>query len=164
MKRETYEKIISSVSASDYMLKAVLLSNKILTRLSYIVYPLFLIFLAVKKEPELIKAVMVPAISFILVSIFRYICCAQRPYEVFGISPLINKRTKGKSFPSRHVFSAAVIAVTVFYFYPLPGALLGLCSVFLAVVRVAGGVHFVKDVTAGMLIGIGCGIIGFYVL
>ena len=30
--------------------------------------------------------------------------------------------------------------------------------------RVAGGVHFPRDVIAGALIGIGCGVIGYYVI
>ncbi|MFR6259086.1 MAG: phosphatase PAP2 family protein, partial [Anaerovoracaceae bacterium] len=164
MKRETYEKMMNTVESSEVMLNSVLMVNKALTRLSYIIYPIFLLFIAVKKEPELIKAVLVPAISFIIVSIFRYLCCSPRPYEVFDIPPLIKKDTRGKSFPSRHVFSAVIIAVTVYYYYPLPGIILGILSLMLAAVRVIGGVHFTKDVVAGIFMGVCFGIIGFYVI
>ena len=77
---------------------------------------------------------------------------------------MIKKDTRGKSFPSRHVFSAFIIAMTVFYFMPACGVILLALGIVMALARVAGGVHFVKDVAAGALMGIGCGIIGFYII
>ena len=74
------------------------------------------------------------------------------------------KDAPGKSFPSRHVFSIFVIAVTVFWVWPLPGILVGIAGAILSWCRVAGGVHFPRDVIAGALIGIGCGVIGYYVI
>ena len=64
--------------------------------------------------------------------------------------------------PSRHVFSAFVIAMSALYIC-IP---LGICMMLLAVImafeRVICGVHFPKDVIAGAVIGIVSGIIGFY--
>ena len=54
MKRETYEKMMNTVESSEVMLNSVLMVNKALTRLSYIIYPIFLLFIEVKIEPELI--------------------------------------------------------------------------------------------------------------
>lgn len=144
--------------------KTIILTDLILTRTVYIIYPVLLIYLAVKKEPALIEALLVPGISFILLSIFRYLVNAPRPYEVSGKDPIIKRKGKGKSFPSRHTFSIFVIAVTVFYFWPVWGVITGIAGAVLATVRVLGGVHYVRDVVAGAAIGIGCGLIGFYLI
>ena len=81
-----------------------------------------------------------------------------------GKEPIIKRKGTGKSFPSRHTFSIFVIAVTVFYFWPVAGIITGIAGAVLATVRVLGGVHFVRDVIAGAAIGIGCGLIGFYLI
>ena len=139
-------------------------TDKILTRTVYLIYPALLIYLAIKKEPAILQALLVPGISFVLVSAFRYLLNAPRPYEVTGKDPIIPRKGKGKSFPSRHTFSTFVIAVTVFYFWPVAGILTGIAGAVLAAARFLGGVHFLRDVIAGAIIGIGCGIIGFYLI
>ncbi len=144
--------------------KIIIWTDKILTRTVYLIYPVLLIYLVTKKEPAILQALLVPGISFILVSVFRYLLNAPRPYEVTGKEPIIKRKGKGKSFPSRHTFSTFVIAVTVFYFWPVAGILTGIAGAALATARVLGGVHFLRDVIAGAIIGIGCGIIGFYLI
>ena len=161
MNRQTYRKMTETVKRSTVLSGVVVKGNGILTKLSYAGYPLFLAFLLIGKEPGVLRAVLVPGISFVLVSIFRRYYCAPRPYEVFQMSSVIEKETPGKSFPSRHVFSVFVIAATMFHFYPAAGVLFGVAGVFLAVFRVLGGVHFPKDVIAGATMGIGCGLAGF---
>ena len=48
-----------------------------------------------------------------------------RPYQTWAIQPLIKKDSLGKSFPSRHVFSATVIAMLALTLNPwLGGAML----------------------------------------
>ena len=54
-------------------------------------------------------------------------------------------------------------AVTIFYSHPGPGIVIGLIGVAMAVIRVLGGVHEVRDVVAGAVIGLVCGIVGFYI-
>ena len=149
--------------------KTIILLNSVLTKAVYIMYPLLLIYLAVyhltDKEPGFVPALLVPGISFVLLSIFRDKIDAPRPYEMPGAkSPIIKKDAPGKSFPSRHIFSIFVIAVTFFWVWPAVGILIGVAGAVLSWVRVEGGVHFPRDVIAGALIGIGCGILGFYVI
>jgi membrane-associated phospholipid phosphatase len=149
--------------------KTILILNSVLTKAVYALYPLLLVYLAVyhltDKEPGFVPALLVPGISFVLVSIFRSWYDAPRPYEIPGAKPpLIKKDAPGKSFPSRHVFSIFVIAVTVFWVWPLPGILVGIAGAILSWCRVAGGVHFPRDVIGGALIGIGCGVLGYYVI
>lgn len=58
-------------------------------------------------------SIIAPLVGFIAVSVFRYIVNRPRPYEKFDMPPVIPKDTHGRSFPSRHVFSAFIIAFTV---------------------------------------------------
>ena len=99
-----------------------------------------------------------------VVSVSRKIINEPRPYEKYGIPPVLDKDTRGKSFPSRHVFSVFVIASTVFVWNHPAGIALGFLGVVLAAIRVIGGVHTVADVTAGMMVGILSGIIGYGIL
>lgn len=84
-------------------------------------YPLFLLSLLVERHPLLWRAILIPAISFAAVSIFRRIVNVPRPYEKFGLAPVLAKDTHGKSFPSRHVFSIYIIAMTILPVYPYLG-------------------------------------------
>ena len=94
----------------------------------------------------------------------RKIINAPRPYEKFDMSPVLEKDTKGKSFPSRHVFSVFIIAMTIFYEHSGAGVLLGIIGLLLGIVRVLVGVHEPKDIIVGALAGIVCGIVGYYVI
>ena len=164
MTKEQYIKITEPLRQDPEKTKRVVRMNQILTGVVFLLYPVYVVVLYAKRDPNLLKAILVPAISFVLVSVFRKMINAPRPYEKFDISPVIEKDTKGKSFPSRHVFSVFIIAVTIFSSYPVPGILVGLIGVAMAAIRVLGGVHEVRDVVAGALVGLVCGVIGFYVI
>lgn len=163
MTKETYIELTEPLRKHPGKTRLVIIVNKILTGFVYLVYPSFLLLLFWQKDAFLLRAVLVPAISFVGVSLFRKWYNAPRPYEKFDIPPVIAKDTKGKSFPSRHVFSVFVIAVTIFCRYPVIGLVLGLVGIGLALIRVLGGVHEPRDVMAGALIGILCGVLGYYI-
>lgn len=164
MTKEQYIKVTEPLRQDAEKTKRIISINQILTGLVFLIYPLYLVVLYGEKDPKLPKMILVPAVSFALVTVFRRIINAPRPYEKFGIPPVIEKDTNGKSFPSRHVFSVFIIAVTIFYSHPGPGILIGLIGIAMAVIRVAGGVHEPRDVVAGAAIGILCGVVGYYVL
>lgn len=136
--------------------------NRLITLVVYATYPLSLLFLIYLGDPRIWRVILAPSISFILVSIFRNILNAPRPYEVTGATPIIKKDTQGKSFPSRHVFSVFVIGSTLYFISRPLGIVLMLAGCVLAVLRVIGGVHFPRDVIAGAIIGILSGVLGFY--
>lgn len=161
MNKKTYEKIAKSLSKHPYGLKILKWTNTIITALVYCIYPVFLIVLAFNGDVRFWKSVLTPGVAFVLVSIFRNLFNAPRPYESLGIIPIIKKDTKGKSFPSRHVFSVFVIAETIYQTFNILGIILFLAGIILAIIRVLGGVHFPKDVVAGAIIGILFGILGF---
>jgi membrane-associated phospholipid phosphatase len=114
----------------------------------------------------LLYALLVPGISFVLVSVFRRIVNAPRPYEVFDGVPVIAKDTLGKSFPSRHAFSIFIIGMAFCACCPLAwaGPVILVLGVALAVIRVIAGVHFPRDVIAGALAGILLGYVGFWLI
>jgi membrane-associated phospholipid phosphatase len=164
MTREDYESITGRLRGDKERIAKVRGINNILTGFVFAVYPLYILMLFVREDPFLARAVIVPAVSFAAVTVFRRIYNAKRPYEKFGIPPVIEKATVGKSFPSRHVFSVFIIAVTIFYSHPGPGIILGIVGCLLGAIRVVGGVHEPRDVIAGAIIGIAAGVAGYYVI
>ena len=164
MTRESYEKITGILRGHPRRIRLVCLFNHTLTGFIFVLYPAFLLLLFLEGSTFFLRALFVPAVSFAAVTLFRRIFNAPRPYEKFGLPPAIEKDTAGKPFPSRHVFSVFIIAATIFYVHPSAGILLGLLGVVLAVLRVIGGVHEPRDVIAGALAGILCGVLGYYVL
>lgn len=163
MKKETYVKMMNTVGRSSLIYNLVVWSDRILTKIVYLAYPALLIVLFMQRNAELLRAVLVPGVSFCAVSLFRRLYNAPRPYVVFDTPSVIKKETLGKSFPSRHIFSVFVIAATIFRFYPAVGIVTGAAGIIMAFARVVGGVHFPKDVIAGAAIGIISAIVGFMI-
>ena len=162
MTAQQYDRWTKKIRESRYGVTGLRWTVKAITALTFGSYALLLLWLLLEgRWQTLYESILVPGVSFVAVSVFRSICPARRPYEELAIQPLLVKETKGKSFPSRHVFSAFVIAVTVFYTCHPLGIFLGICSLLLAVSRVLGGVHFTKDVLAGAVSGILCGMLLF---
>lgn len=139
--------------------------NHVLPLLFYYLYPLLLLQLAVRQEREqFMRSLLVPAAAFAACTVLRRLIHARRPYEEPGIVPLIPRQGTGDSFPSRHMTSAAVIAVAYGAVYPLAGALLAAAAVGIAVTRVLAGIHYIRDVAAGGALGLAFGMVGFFVL
>ena len=142
------------------------LLHRITKGLTYAVmgaYGLLLGYDVWNQNPILARHLIVPMNAYVIVSVFRYVVNRKRPYERFDLPPVIVKNTKGKSFPSRHVFSAYMIAMTFLLATPwtLAGCALLLAAVFLSVLRVVSGVHYPSDVAAGALAGIVAGLVGY---
>ena len=145
--------------------RAIHIINKILTYSVFIAYPILLLYLLLQRNPILGRAIIVPLDSFIVVSVFRHLVNRKRPYEYFEVKPVIDKDTEGKSFPSRHVFSATVIGMTLIFALPVPwiGVLMLIPALGLALIRVLSGVHFISDVIAGAAFGVLCALAGFLI-
>ena len=161
MTKERYDALVAPLRAHPHAVAALKGINRVLTALCYVLYPLLLLWLYLEGDERLLRCLLVPAVSFVAVSIFRALYNAPRPYEM-GIEPLIHKKKAGHSFPSRHVFSACMIAVAYLAVYPRVGVTLLAVSACLAVIRVVGGVHFPKDVVAGAACALAAGGIGFW--
>ena len=159
-----YENITSGIRRSKTGPRILDIINKILTIMMYILYPVMLLIMLIRSfgqhglswgtiEP-LLPYVLVPGISFLLVSLVRDRLNWRRPYEEYEIRPLIVKETKGHSMPSRHVFSCTVIAMCILTLSIPAGILLLFSAAVLAVVRVLAGVHYPRDTVAGFAVGL----------
>ncbi len=164
MTKETYIRLTGWMRKSEKRTRLIRFLNRLLTGFIFLLYPAFLLLLFLQKHPFLPRAVLVPAISFAAVSVFRRVVNVPRPYERFNLPPVLEKDSSGKSFPSRHVFSVFVIAMTIFYLHTDAGILLFVIGAGLALIRVIGGVHEPRDVIAGALIGIASGVLGYYII
>lgn len=155
-----YNKMTAPIRSRKRLCQAVRLANRFTTLLVYAVYVIYILVLALRRSADMIPALAVPAVFFILLTAYRNRVNAPRPYELLDIQPIIIKQTRGHSFPSRHVFSVFIIAVTIGTQVLWLGIALAAVGVIIAVIRVIGGVHFPRDVIAGMLTGIITGLFG----
>lgn len=154
MKKETYEKIMGLLARVKAVPIVIDIFGKILTVFTGLLYFAQIGWLIYSKEYVLAAGlVIVPAVSFLIVTKYRERVNAKRPYELYGFKPLLNKDTQGKSYPSRHVFSIFVIGGSIWIINKVIGTMILIMGLFLAVIRVIMGVHFPKDVIAGAVIG-----------
>ena len=163
MTSERYEKLVAPLRRHPRAVAALAGVNQALTARCYTVYPLLLLFLLGERDARFWRCLLVPAVSFAAVTLFRSACNAPRPYEQ-GIDALLKKKRTGHSFPSRHVFSAVMIAVTAAYLLPALSVPLFVAAALLALIRVLGGIHYPRDVFCGALFALIAGGIGFWLI
>ena len=162
--KDRYNKISLWLTARPHLLTLVKVLNRGLPAVFYAAYPLLLALLVIRRDPRFPGVLAIPAAVFVLVSVLRVCLNWQRPYEKLDITPLIGREGTGRSFPSRHASSAAVIAVVFCFVWPPAGAVLSPVALLIAAVRVLAGHHFPRDVAAGLLLGLVLGIAGFLLI
>ncbi len=100
-----------------------------------------------------VRLAALSALPFAVVTVVRGLIDAPRPYELYTFYEVKPKGKAGRSFPSRHVFSAVMLAtIAIPTSVPLAAALYALAAA-LAIARVLLGIHFIRDVLAGAAIG-----------
>lgn len=119
--------------------------------ITFIVYPLLIIYLYFTKNYLLPEIIICPLISFCLVTILRKIFNRKRPYEKMNIKPLV-KHKQGESFPSRHTVSAFAIAFACLRFNFLLGIIMIVIATIIACSRILCGVHYISDVISAIII------------
>ncbi|MDO4976366.1 MAG: phosphatase PAP2 family protein [Eubacteriales bacterium] len=159
MNEQRYAMLSRPFRKHPTLFRILLLLNKLCTLAGYISYPLLIVILLYRGDHRGIPYVLIPGISFVLLSLFRDRVNKPRPYEILAINPLIKKDTLGHSFPSRHTFSIFLIATCWLGICPYVGFVLLVIAFLLACIRVIGGVHFPMDVFCGAVIGFVCGIL-----
>ena len=110
---------------------------------------------------DLYAYILVPASGFVLLTLIRKWINQPRPYEAWGIIPLLDKDSAGNSMPSRHVFSATIISMACLHANLPAGLILLVLSALLGLVRVLGGVHYPKDVVVGYICALVWGVLFF---
>ena len=122
---------------------------------------------------EILKLVITAGVPFFLVGLVRRIIGAKRPFEVYdfytespkrGAFGIGRERSASASFPSRHAYSAFVVSVSIVFVSVPVGAVLLILSVLMCVARVLLGIHFVRDVVAGALIGSAAAVLGEFLI
>lgn len=172
-----YKAISERIKNNNGLVKALNVVDKAITYITILFYIGFLAYGIFNVSEDggvlLYRSILVPGISFLFVSFYRKTVSSPRPYQVYNFVPALEKDTIGKSFPSRHVFSIFMVAFTCAQASIALCALISVMGVLLAVIRVIGGVHFIKDVVAGFSIaclisilsyGILGGVFGFLML
>ncbi len=104
--------------------------------------------------------VVTTAVPFASVSTVRRLINAPRPYEMLDFYEVKPKDKCGQGFPSRHVFSIFLIAASVALWRPYIAVVLAVLGIALAISRVLLGIHYVRDVVCGAILGTVSGVIG----
>lgn len=149
-----------------YKSKRATLSFKVISALAVILSVLSycaLLFLSFYNSVyEGLAVLLSAALPFFAVGFVRMMIDAPRPYELYDFYENKPKEREGRSFPSRHAYSSFVIATIAFaYSVPLGIGLL-LMGLALAASRVLLGIHFIRDVLCGALVGVISGLIGIF--
>ncbi len=161
MTKQQYERL-SAPFRGEGTRKVLAALNSGLTYLCYAIYPLLLVYLAVMRDGRVLRALVVPGVAFVLLTVVRKKLNYPRPYQVLEITPILHKSTQGKSMPSRHIFCAFMIAMTFLWIFPVIGVVLLVLGVVMAVIRVIAGIHFPRDVLVGALVGLLFGLVGYW--
>jgi membrane-associated phospholipid phosphatase len=164
MNAEKYMAMRNYIVTHDRLYKFIRFLYKASKYIHYVAYPLLIIYLLICRDLRVSKVIVVPAETFILVTIIRKIWNLKRPYEVLDITPLFPKTTKGKSCPSRHTASTVIISFAFLYVNLWLGIASFVVSAVIAVLRPIAGVHFPRDVIWAILFSVFVGILGFYIL
>jgi membrane-associated phospholipid phosphatase len=105
------------------------------------------------------------ALPFAVLSVARRLINAPRPAELLDVSALGEvKQKRGRSMPSRHVFSAFLIGTLLTYEVMALGVTVLILGVCIGASRVLTAKHFVRDCVAGAISGAVSGLIGIAIL
>ena len=161
--QEWYDKRKSSLLQHPQLLQLMRVFNRMMTVLMPLAYLTLLGTSLISKGlgKEFATYILVPASGFVLLTLVRKWINQPRPYETWGIVPLLDKDSSGNSMPSRHVFSATIISMACLHASLSVGVILLVLSALLGLVRVLGGVHFPKDVVVGYICALVWGVIFF---
>lgn len=166
MTRDQYVAMTSRMRALSNSLPGGVGAFRLPTYLCAAVYIASLFHMMLLRDARLVRALIVPAVCFAVVTLLRPAIGKQRPYDRLGAPPVGEyKPGKGKSMPSRHTASAAAIAIAVAWLYPAWPVMLGmalLCAL-IASLRVLCGQHDASDVIAALLLSGVISLIGYMI-
>ena len=161
--QEWYDHVAGNLENKPFLLSLLRAFNRFMTVVMPIIYLTLLAttYLQEGLGEQALIYVFVPASGFVILSLLRKKINAPRPYEEWGIKPLLDRDSPGQSMPSRHVFSATIISMACLHASLSVGVILLVLSALLGLVRVSGGVHYLKDVVVGYICGLAWGVLFF---
>ena len=128
------------------------------TLLCAAIYCASLLYLMFTGDGRIVRAVLVPAACFAVVTALRPLLGKQRPYDRYGAPPVgTYSPGKGKSMPSRHTASAVV------YVFPRPAVVvcMALLCTLIGGLRVLSGQHDLSDVLAALALSLALSLAGY---
>ena len=161
--QEWHDHIAGNIGNKPFLLSLLRTFNRFMTVVMPIIYLTLLatIYLQQGLGKQVGIYLFIPASGFVILSFLRKKINTPRPYEKWGIKPLLDRDSPGQSMPSRHVFSATIISMACLHASLTMGMICLTLSAFLGLVRVLGGVHYPKDVVVGYICALVWGVIFF---
>ena len=161
--QEWYDHVAGNIKNKPFLLSLLRTFNRFMTVVMPMIYLTLLAttYLQQGLGKQVLIYVFIPASGFVILSLLRKKINAPRPYEEWGIKPLLDRDSPGQSMPSRHVFSATIISMACLHASLSVGVISLVLSALLGLVRVLGGVHFPKDVVVGYICGLAWGVLFF---
>ncbi len=158
--KKLYERNAEFYNARPKLKRLLFLGNAVLTFGFFLAYAVLVAvaLLSVEKFTvyDCVKILAIPSGCLFLVAVLRVAFNRPRPYSERGanITPLLQKSgRRDKSFPSRHLASAFVIAC-IFLPYCLPiSATLFPLAILLGYIRFSLGLHYPSDLFCGAILG-----------
>ena len=164
MNEQWYRHTMDYLARRPKWVRALNAVNQGCTALGYVAYAVLLISQWSKLQASGWGYIIWPACAFAVLSVLRHLVNRPRPYELYRQTAVFQRGKQGASFPSRHVFSLALIATLWFDLWPIGALFLWVATAVLAGVRVCAGVHYVSDVCVGALCGAGAGILMLHLI
>ena len=161
--QEWYDHVAGNIKNKPFLLSLLRTFNRFMTVVMPMIYLTLLAttYLQQGLGKQVLIYVFIPASGFVILSLLRKKINAPRPYEEWGIKPLLDRDSPGQSMPSRHVFSVTIISMACLHASLSVGVILLVLSALLGLVRVLGGVHYPKDVVVGYICGLVWGVLFF---
>ncbi len=155
MNRERYMKILRWAEANPARKKLLCFFSKALPVILAGIYLFCLVICFFVYPVLLLRLILRPALCFLAVTFLRKLLKFPRPYDVYDFVPLCGYHPgKNCSFPSRHTASAAIIALEIFHFWTGLGVVTLLLALFIGLLRILCGNHFIKDVLGAWIIAL----------
>lgn len=152
--KNKYERALYRVYKDENLFEMMKISSYAIVALTVYAFFMRIVDLISENLIGVVDLLLITGVPFVTVSIMRCVFNAPRPYELLEFYEKKPKAKLGKSFPSRHVFSVFVIATALLPSNLFLGIALLALGAALAVMRVLMGMHFIRDVAAGALMGI----------
>ena len=157
------EKILKRVQKSQSLTAFLKLSSHLTAVLSALAFGYLAVVSARVSLMSLLELCVILGVPFLAVTLIRHRINAPRPYELYDFYKVSPKKKGGMSFPSRHAYSAFAIGTALCFGSPLLGGILLLFSVLMCFARVLLGIHFLRDVLTGALVGTLSVLIGTFI-
>ncbi len=147
------EKILKKVLENKALSVALRLFSHLVTLLSVFAFGYLAVISAKTSIFDAVELFVILGVPFFAVTLIRRAINAPRPYEIYDFYPAPPKNKRGQSFPGRHAFSAFAIGTYFAFASPLLGGILLVLSALMCTARVLLGIHFIRDVLTGALVG-----------